>query len=185
MKKFIAGLIIGLMLTSTVSFAANQDISAVLTNFNFVVNGQAKTISTQPIAYNGTSYLPVRELSNLLGYEVTYNEVSRTIMLTNQSQSEPSSSFDASDSTTPPDGFISLRTLYDTTGINTLWGGDEAAFFKGSVDNEKKLNFDHSITGDGTYSIDTIYGSFTLKIVNSRAYIRSDEILSLFQNFDQ
>jgi len=113
MKKFIAGLIIGLMLTSTVSFAANQDISAVLTNFNFVVNGQAKTISTQPIAYNGTSYLPVRELSNLLGYEVTYNESSRTISLTNPSESN------ALNDQSPADlsDFILARDLYDLYGV--------------------------------------------------------------------
>lgn len=114
MKKFIAGLVIGLMFTSTVSFAANQDISAVLTDFNFIVNGQAKALSTRPIVYNGTSYLPVREISNLLGYDVSYSDETRTITLTTQAKPDLISS---DENTTDLTDLIYSRDLYDHYGV--------------------------------------------------------------------
>lgn len=82
MKKFIAGLVIGLLIaTAGVGFAAGEIIQATFAKFNFVVNGEAKTLETDPLVYQGTTYLPVRVVSNLLGYDVTYKADSRTIEL--------------------------------------------------------------------------------------------------------
>ncbi len=84
MKKFIAGLVIGLLLaTAGVGLAAGEIIQATFAKFNFVVNGEAKTLETDPLVYQGTTYLPVRVVSNLLGYDVTYKADSRTIELVN------------------------------------------------------------------------------------------------------
>jgi len=84
MKKFIAGLVIGLLIaTAGVGLAAGEIIQATFAKFNFVVNGEAKTLETDPLVYQGTTYLPVRVVSNLLGYDVTYKADSRTIELVN------------------------------------------------------------------------------------------------------
>lgn len=70
------------------SFAAVGDkVEAMFANFNLVINGQVKSMDTTPLVYNGTSYLPVREISNLVGYDVTYKADSRTIELSNGSKS--------------------------------------------------------------------------------------------------
>jgi len=86
MKKIIFGLIIGFMLgLSATSFAAVGDrVEAVFKQFNIVINGEQVTLDTVPLVYNGTSYLPVRELANKLGYNVTYLADSETIQLTNK-----------------------------------------------------------------------------------------------------
>lgn len=81
MKKFISGLIIGLVLATATSVTAAGGILAQFADFNLVVNGQAKVLQTKPLVYNGTSYLPVREIANLVGYDVTYKADSRTIEL--------------------------------------------------------------------------------------------------------
>lgn len=86
MKKLILGLMLGMMLGSaTVAFAANDligtKITAVFASFNIVINGESKELETAPLVYNGTSYLPVKEISNLVGYDVTYKADSRTIEL--------------------------------------------------------------------------------------------------------
>jgi hypothetical protein len=82
-KSLIVGGIIGASLMFSVqSFAAGGDIvQAVFAQFNLVINGQTKTMETVPLVYNGTSYLPVRDISNLFGYDVTYKSDSRTIVL--------------------------------------------------------------------------------------------------------
>ena len=82
MKKFVAGLVIGLLIaTAGVGLAAGETVQATFAKFNFVVNGEAKTLEADPLVYQGTTYLPVRVVSNLLGYDVTYKADSRTIEL--------------------------------------------------------------------------------------------------------
>lgn len=82
MKKFIAGLIFGLIIATSVVGLANSEITAKFANFNLVIDGETKQLETQPLVYNGTSYLPLRELSNLVGYDVDYQGTIQTIFLT-------------------------------------------------------------------------------------------------------
>ncbi|NHN30502.1 stalk domain-containing protein [Paenibacillus agricola] len=85
MKKMILGLVIGMMIGSiaTASAASLSEVTAVFANFIFKVNGQVKQLDrdTTPLVYNGSSYLPVRGMANLVGFDVDYNTESRTIEL--------------------------------------------------------------------------------------------------------
>jgi hypothetical protein len=83
MKKLILALMIGMMIGSvTTAVAATQgEITAVFANFIIKINGQEKEMDSTPLVYNGTSYLPVRAMANLIGYDVTYATESRTIGL--------------------------------------------------------------------------------------------------------
>ncbi|WP_240417699.1 stalk domain-containing protein [Paenibacillus periandrae] len=83
MKKIILGLAIGMMIGSvTTAVAATQgEVTAVFANFIFKINGQEKKMDTTPLVYDGTSYLPVRAIADLLGYNVKYTTESRTIAL--------------------------------------------------------------------------------------------------------
>lgn len=80
MKKFISGILCGALLTIGLPVLANSDeIIAKFTSFNFVVNGQQKSISANPVTINGSSYLPVRDVANMLGYDVTFKADTKTI----------------------------------------------------------------------------------------------------------
>lgn len=83
MKKIILALVAGMLIGSTsVAFAANNhSVEAFFEKFNFKVNGKEKKLKTDPLVVDGTSYLPVKELSEMMGYEVKYDEPSKTIML--------------------------------------------------------------------------------------------------------
>ena len=84
MKKFVFGLIIGLGLSlASVSFAANKEVVAHLTPFKIMINGKITELKNSIVVIDGTSYLPVREISNLLGYEVEWEEETGTIGLSN------------------------------------------------------------------------------------------------------
>ncbi|MEK3725300.1 copper amine oxidase N-terminal domain-containing protein [Paenibacillus sp. FSL H8-0034] len=88
MKKYkgyiIGGLVGASLMFSAQSFAAiGEKAEAIFSQFNFVINGQAKTLDESPVVINGNSYLPVRSISNALGYDVTYKADSRTIELNN------------------------------------------------------------------------------------------------------
>lgn len=83
MKKVIFGLIIGLMLgVSTNAFAAVGDkIEAVFAQFGLVVNGESRVLEADYLVYQDSTYVPLRAITNLLGYDVTYKSDSRTIGL--------------------------------------------------------------------------------------------------------
>ncbi len=88
MKKIILTAVVSMMLGSSVTALASTDlvgteIKAVFAKFNLEINGQTKEFETLPLVYNGTSYLPVRDIANLIGYDVTYKADSRTIALNN------------------------------------------------------------------------------------------------------
>lgn len=82
MKKFISGILFGVLLTFSFPVLANSnEILAKFTNFNFIVNGQQKAIEAKPIVINGYSYLPLKDTALMLGYDITYKADSRTIVL--------------------------------------------------------------------------------------------------------
>lgn len=79
MKKIFLGFLIGLILSMTSVVFAGNEITAFFTNFNFIVNGETKQLDKQPILVNGSSYLPVRAVAEMLGYEVIYHGDTQTI----------------------------------------------------------------------------------------------------------
>jgi len=81
-RPFIIGLLTGVFFASPfVVFASdvNQKVEAYFGKFNFVINGELKYLEADPLVYQGTTYLPVRVVANMLGYDVTYRSDSRTI----------------------------------------------------------------------------------------------------------
>jgi len=90
MRKTVLALALGLLLGSAgTAVAADTDaVQAVYAKFNIVINGEAKQLSTDPLVVDGTSYLPVRELADLLGYTLTYDDATRTIELIQPKEKE-------------------------------------------------------------------------------------------------
>lgn len=71
------GILVG---SATNAFAAVGDvIEAQFSKFVFKVDGQEKTLESDPLVYQGTTYLPVRVIANLLGKDVVYKADLRTI----------------------------------------------------------------------------------------------------------
>jgi hypothetical protein len=85
-KQFIAGLIVGVMLMSAV-FAGTQTIEAFYNNIKISIDGKAVELKdatgnpVEPFIYNGTTYLPVRAIAEVLGMEVKFNETTNTVEL--------------------------------------------------------------------------------------------------------
>ena len=89
LQGMIAGILIGVMLTSGVVFAANTTtLYNVLTSgIKIIVDGkklnptdvQGNTV--EPMIYNGTTYLPVRAVANALGKAVYWDGPNYTVYL--------------------------------------------------------------------------------------------------------
>ena len=80
MKRFVAGLLCGLVLT--LSFGASaSNMVAQYASFKFMVNGKLVEPNATPIAINGKSYLPIRAFAELLDIPIDYDEVDNMIIL--------------------------------------------------------------------------------------------------------
>ena len=80
MKRTIFALVIGMLIGSAATaFAASDTVTATIAKLRFVVNGEERELRTDPIVVKGTTYLPVREVANMLGYDVIYRSDSKTI----------------------------------------------------------------------------------------------------------
>jgi len=106
---FIVGLVSGVMLaTAATSFAASETVQATFEKFVLIVNG-SEPQEIEPLTYKGTTYLPLRETANRLGYDVTYKADGKTITLTKQPEKDVSdvNAVQTSEMT----GWVSLREL--------------------------------------------------------------------------
>lgn len=83
LKGFIVGLITGSLLMIGGTAVASNVIEAKLYNAKIVVNGQVVALADSPINANGRTYLPVRALSEAIGYEVDFDGTNKVVTLSN------------------------------------------------------------------------------------------------------
>lgn len=83
LKYLLIGLIVGTILaTAGTSLAAptlEKVTATIRADFGLKIDGESVQLENAPLAYNGTSYLPVRELSTLLGKEVDFKDGTITL----------------------------------------------------------------------------------------------------------
>ena len=74
----MSAIIIALLLTTTLFAAqANQTIDVITNAITIIVNG--KTVEADNILYNGTTYVPLRAVSELLDKEVDFKKETKTV----------------------------------------------------------------------------------------------------------
>jgi len=80
-KGFVMGTLTALLIFASISFAQSgwQSIYVAFNLASVQVNGQ--NLSSEIITYNGTTYAPVRELSEALGKQVEWDEQTGTVIV--------------------------------------------------------------------------------------------------------
>ena len=138
----------------TTSFAASRYIiQAVLDNsLKIKFNGNTQYLSSSPIIYKGTTYLPVKAVSDLAGLSVKFDSESNTLFLSNgksSSTSTPSSSTTKTPSSSTATKTSNTGTLKDPIkyGTSFSWYDESKSKSYGykshitiSVTNAKKLS---------------------------------------------
>jgi hypothetical protein len=78
----IIALALGMLIGSAATAFADdaiEKVTATVAKFRFVVNGEERDVQTEQLVVMGTTYLPVREVANMLGYDVVYRSDSKTV----------------------------------------------------------------------------------------------------------
>ena len=80
MKKYLSAIMIALLLTTTLfATQATQKIEVITNAITIMVNG--KTVEADNILYNGTTYVPLRAVSELLDKEVDFKKETKTVKI--------------------------------------------------------------------------------------------------------
>lgn len=78
MKKVVIGFIAGAMFATVGTVSANTVIekikASVRSDYSVELDGEKVNLKNPPLAYNGSSYLPVKEITQLLGKEVDFKD---------------------------------------------------------------------------------------------------------------
>jgi hypothetical protein len=85
MKKFLMGLIIGAAIMLTGSIYADEGMQKVEAYLRptlpIILNGQAVTLESSPVMYDGSTYLKLRDVAALTGLKVNWNDATQTVEL--------------------------------------------------------------------------------------------------------
>lgn len=139
MKKMVLALALGLLIGSASTAMAADAVQAVFAKFSLKVNGELKELKTLPLLVDGTSYLPVREVAGLLGYDVGFED--GTIKLDNMPKTDKSKG--DGNVNTVADEWISLIELAESNNLKAGYS-EPNGFFKVSKDNITYIEFDAS-----------------------------------------
>ncbi len=86
-KQLIIGIIIGFTISVTPIFAKTSNV--VLNEVNIKVNNQP--VSTSAITYNGTVYVPIRAIAEILDKEVVYDSETKTVNINDKGENSVAS----------------------------------------------------------------------------------------------
>jgi hypothetical protein len=96
MKKFLLGLLVGIMVFSTVS--ATADLVAKQVNYPIRINGKVFNPEKPVVSINGSTYLALRDIGNALDAKVAWNDKDKSIEIERASENTPTNaSVDKSD----------------------------------------------------------------------------------------
>lgn len=94
--KLVLAFLCGAIFFSGVSYAASGDLIAKVANYRLFINGNERILKNKPVIINGSTYLPLKEVSQAIGYNVSLSKgkillddgsVPSTTLQKNESQS--------------------------------------------------------------------------------------------------
>jgi hypothetical protein len=81
MKKFIAGILTGIILTASIPVVAANITAVADSSINLMINGVMKTLpeDVSILLYNNRTYLPLRYIAEELGADVNWHDADRLV----------------------------------------------------------------------------------------------------------
>ncbi len=147
LRGFVIGVIVTVILMSTVVFAdqVKESIEVMWNSVNITVNGEK--VGADNILYNGTTYVPLRAIAEILGKEVGWNQETNTASINDKGVEKPVAKEEPVKSST--------ETLSQKNAVNKAKDYlDFTAFSKSGL--IEQLKFEGFSNEDATYAVNKI-----------------------------
>jgi len=172
LKKFIAGLVAGLILaTSSFVFAASP--------IKLIVNGQEIHPDVPPQIIDGRTLVPARALAEALGAQVTWDGVNNAVVVTNAIAVESNTTSTLKNDIIKEniEGGVSMDDLISADSLihdyNVFMSvGEKVTLRNGDVE----IIFPHPYSHNKTVEINTDLGTITLVVEKGRFYFYKSEL---------
>lgn len=122
-KQLIVGVVLGAFLFNgvpTMALSGLRNISVKYDNIRITLNGKEVKADAEPFIYNGSTYVPLRFVSETLGASVNWHDNLKTIDILSQSNGgakEPSTT-----KPVEPQGSVSIvKSGFHTNGAHTFY----------------------------------------------------------------
>lgn len=166
-KYLTIGLVAGALLTTagtSLADSVHEKVTATIrSDFGLEINGQAVELENAPLAYNGASYLPVRELSELLGKDVDFK--GGTITLTEKEDYDM-------------DGWISFNQLVEQYGFLIKMSESVDSAYDVIKDDEVKLTIEvtNGANPVNGYGVTPQGEKVRVTLINYRTCVNEDDL---------
>lgn len=115
-KGLIVGLTIGSVLSGTVAFAAGNQIEVAFRNLTYMFDGVEKTPTEgKGFIYEGTTYVPLRFMSDALGKKVEFDDATSTIWVGNNPNQVVATYEGGKVTKGEFDAFFKIKALYNNS----------------------------------------------------------------------
>lgn len=86
MKRFISGFLLGALIFGCLSSAAqNEAVQAILSDIKVQLDGSDMQLTDPVLVYNDRTYVPVRQIAEAVGKDVSFDDANRTVVIGNAS----------------------------------------------------------------------------------------------------
>lgn len=166
-RSFIIGMVVGVITAGAIGALAYTDyIEAVYNNIKIIVDGKEIHTNSEPFISNGTTYLPVRAVSEALGKEVYWDGPNYTVYIGKMNGRLDYPSLLLSDADNIGHGFsnVSNSNLTDNYG-NTYSEALSAGWFGNTYTFETLLNMKYKKFKATLYVPKGVNSNSTKKII--------------------
>lgn len=141
----VIGLMVGALLaTSATAFAGPvlKKVSAVLRpDYTIKVDGNKTELKNDPISYNGTTYVPLRELGEMFGRDVGFDSSTSTVTLDQKTEDVGDVSMPAETATGE---WITLKQISNNYGYFVMQSPDNNKVFSVKSGDREVVSIDTS-----------------------------------------
>ncbi len=176
MKKFVAGLLVGLLISTTAVFGAGVIKSAQYNTNKVIFNGETLALN-QPLisvveegSSNASNYMPVRAVLEGMGYTVNWDDTQKAVVV------------DSPKSSAVPESVTSNNNLQSTQQTSETWlKGEDIGIKYGLTMGPTKTGNGIRIEKNDILIIESPYENPPLcKLINGKLHFNEAEFLKLY-----